>query len=210
MQGGRGSSETTVTNKQGVISPKSINHLHQHCQSFTPLLLSKFLISFCCISVTSLLPCKKFQSVSVAFVLLLSLLVGWTGSILVSWAETFPEKADGQSISQLLQTKKLTAVFTTTYHWTLSWTRLIHFIPAHLISIKFVLILPFPVLRYLLTGLALSDFPIKIVSPHITRSQASQSSWFGHLIRLILLVSRHQAESVFTNKDSARNHEINT
>jgi len=49
----------------------------------------------------------------------------------------------------------------------------------------------FPVLRDLLTGLPLSDFPIKIVSPHITRSQSGQSSWFGHLIRLKLLISRH-------------------
>jgi len=70
--------------------------------------------------------------------------------------------------------------------------------------------LSFPVLRDLLTGLSLSDFPIKIVSSHITRSQSGQSSWFGHLIRPILLVSRHYAEPVFTNKDYARNREINT
>jgi len=76
IQGDRSSFEKTVTNKHGVISPKNINLLQHHCKSFTPLLLNKFLISFCYTSVTSPLPCKKFQSVWVAFVLLMSLLVG--------------------------------------------------------------------------------------------------------------------------------------
>jgi hypothetical protein len=111
---------------------------------------------------------RKGPTISFAFPSSFCIIIGCQ---LTPWSWALLEKPP---VTQILhnfptfyETRRFIAVFTRALQWSVSWTRLIQFIPPHYIPQRSILILSSHLRVCLPRGLSLSSFPIKILHAFI-------------------------------------------